>query len=91
MHRTVFPPTNQFLSADSRRKKEGRTIVFTSMSQWIHMLNNCAKGSRKEEGRMSTCSDIYCVIRMFINVEHCGGEPEQAANMHMNRLSFMLK
>ena len=20
------------------------------------------------------------------NVEHCGGEPEQAANMHMNRL-----
>ena len=25
------------------------------------------------------------------NVEDCGGEPEQAANMHMNRLSFMLK
>ena len=25
------------------------------------------------------------------NVEHCGGEPEQAANMHMNRLSFALK
>ena len=25
------------------------------------------------------------------NVEHCGGEPEQAANMHMNRLSFTLK
>ena len=25
------------------------------------------------------------------NVEHCGGEPEQAANMHMNRLNFMLK
>ena len=23
------------------------------------------------------------------NVEHCGGEPKQAANMHMNRLSFM--
>ena len=25
------------------------------------------------------------------NVEHCGGEPEQAANTHMNRLSFTLK
>ena len=25
------------------------------------------------------------------NVEHCGGEPEQAVNMHMNRLSFTLK
>ena len=25
------------------------------------------------------------------NVEHCGGEPEQAANMHMNRLSSTLK
>ena len=24
-------------------------------------------------------------------VEHCGGELEQAANMHMNRLSFTLK
>ena len=24
-------------------------------------------------------------------LEHCGGEPEQAANMHMNRLSFTLK
>ena len=90
MHRTVFPPTNQFLSVDSRRK-EGRTIVFASTSQWIHMLNNCTIGSRKEEGRMPTCSDIYCVIRMFINVEHCGGELEQAANMHMNRLRFMLK
>ena len=26
-----------------------------------------------------------------IKLEHCGGEPEQAANMHMNRLSFTLK
>ena len=25
------------------------------------------------------------------NVEHCGGEPEQAASLHMNRLSFTLK
>ena len=25
------------------------------------------------------------------SLEHCGGEPEQAANMHMNRLSFTLK
>ena len=25
------------------------------------------------------------------NVEHCGDEPEQAANMYTNRLSFMLK
>ena len=25
------------------------------------------------------------------NVKHCGGEPEQAANMHMNTLSFTLK
>ena len=25
------------------------------------------------------------------NVEHCGGKPEQAANMHMNRQSFTLK
>ena len=30
---------------------------------------------------------------MFIleNVEHCGGKPEQTANVHMNRLSFTLK
>ena len=27
----------------------------------------------------------------IMNVEHRGGEPEQAANMHMNRLSFTLK
>ena len=25
------------------------------------------------------------------NVEHCGGEPEQAANMHTNRQRFTLK
>ena len=25
------------------------------------------------------------------NVEHCGGEPEQAANLHKNRLSFTLE
>ena len=30
-------------------------------------------------------------LRLLENVEHCRGEPEQAANMHMNRLSFTLK
>ena len=30
-------------------------------------------------------------LEVLENVEHCGGEPEQAANMHMNRLSFTLK
>ena len=30
-------------------------------------------------------------IVLLENVEHCGGKPEQAANMRMNRLSFMLK
>ena len=33
----------------------------------------------------------YCMSKLLENVEHCGGEPEQAANMHMNRLSFVLK
>ena len=32
---------------------------------------------------------LFCFYIM--NVEHCGGEPEQEANMHMNRLSFTLK
>ena len=32
-----------------------------------------------------------CHVCCVWNVEHCGGEPEQAANMHMNRLSFTLK
>ena len=31
------------------------------------------------------------VCSVLENVEHCGGEPEQAANMHMNRLRFTLK
>ena len=30
-------------------------------------------------------------VVLLENVEHCGDEPEQAANMHMNRLSFTLK
>ena len=24
------------------------------------------------------------MIYLLVNVEHCGGKPEQAANMHMN-------
>ena len=31
------------------------------------------------------------IVPILENVEHCGGKPEQAANMHMNRLSFTLK
>ena len=31
------------------------------------------------------------IITVLENVEHCGGEPEQAANVHMNRLSVTLK
>ena len=34
------------------------------------------------------CS-VYIVI--LENVQHCGGEPEQAANMYKNKLSFTLK
>ena len=30
-------------------------------------------------------------VSLLENVEHCGGEPEKAANMHKNRLSFTLK
>ena len=30
-------------------------------------------------------------MHVLENVEHCRGEPEQAANMHMNRPSFTLK
>ena len=37
---------------------------------------------------VDTLPYLYVLLE---NVEHCGGEPEQAANMHMNRLSFMLK
>ena len=35
-----------------------------------------------------TGSSCYSVPE---NAEHCGGEPEQPAKMHMNRLSFTLK
>ena len=31
------------------------------------------------------------ITQLLENVEHCGGEPEQAANMHMNTLGFTLK
>ena len=45
----------------------------------------------------ATPSDTVCFLPwipgtvLLENVEHCGGEPEQAANMHMNRRSFTLK
>ena len=39
-----------------------------------------------------SCTSLLCTPKVLLeNVEHCGGEPEQAANMHMNRLSFTLK
>ena len=31
------------------------------------------------------------ITQLLENVEHCGGESEQAANMHMNTLGFTLK
>ena len=31
------------------------------------------------------------ITQLLENVEHCGSEPEQAANMHMNTLGFTLK
>ena len=37
-----------------------------------------------------TTEQLHTVAKLE-NVEHCGGEPEQAANMHMKRLSFTLK
>ena len=37
---------------------------------------------------VDTLPYLYVLLE---NVEHCGGEPEEAANMHMNRLSFTLK
>ena len=37
-----------------------------------------------------TCPHGY-ITMILENVEHCGGEPEQAANIHMNRLSSTLK
>ena len=46
---------------------------------YMHACVDCQRGGR------------YTKYQLAIeNVEHCGGEPEQAANMHMNRLSFML-
>ena len=46
--------------------------------------------SSNTKGRFCRWQQL-CVILKLENVEHCGGEPEQAANMHMNRLSFTLK
>ena len=47
------------------------------------------------DGNTSSTIYIFYVVASFTiileNVEHCGGEHEQAANMHMNRLSFTLK
>ena len=37
-----------------------------------------------------TTEQLHTVAKLE-NVKHCGGKPEQAANMHMNRLSFTLK
>ena len=34
---------------------------------------------------------VQTYAEILENVEDCVGEPEQAANMHMNRLSFTLK
>ena len=34
---------------------------------------------------------IALLATLLENVEHCGCEPEQAANLHMNRLNFTLK
>ena len=39
----------------------------------------------------SSSGTLPCSFILLENVEHCGDEPEQAANMHMNRLSLTLK
>ena len=46
---------------------------------------------RKWSGLAPTCESMLHKNSELENVEHCGGEPEQAANMHMNILSFTLK
>ena len=44
-----------------------------------------------DEGAKVKETPCIHTLSLLENVEHCGGEPEQAANMHMNRLSFTLK
>ena len=56
-----------------------------------------AQVSRANSHKQSTPPSLGCShlsvhqIVLLENVEHCGGELEQAANMHMNTLSFTLK
>ena len=52
MHRTVFPPTNQFLSVDSRRKERRKDdcihIYFSVDSHAEQLHNRIKKRGRKD-------------------------------------------
>ena len=54
-------------------------------------VTTVAQGTRLAERLNSSVVLVTTHHILLENVEHCGGEPEQAANMHKNRLSFTLK
>ena len=62
--------------------------VFNSTEQLIALLNGNYTEVKGVSSAMHTVKSRFLLLE---NIEHCGGEPEQAANMHMNRLSFTLK
>ena len=67
------------------------TPLLLCEADWFTIPLAPAVGPQKYCSLMQPRQISTKTARLLENVEHCGGEPEQAANMHMNRLSFTLK
>ena len=63
------------------------TILFNSAEQFIASLNEDYTEIKGVSSAMNTVKSRFLLLE---NVEHCGGEPELAANMHMNRRAEMM-
>ena len=66
-----------------------RVILFALLHH-MHSNKPCSGLHSFTNAHMSQLKTSHGLF-ILENVEHCGGEPEQAAKMHMNRLSFTLK
>ena len=58
-----------------------------STEQLIAVLNRNYTEIKGVSSAMLTVKSRFLLLE---NVKHCGGEPEQAANMHMNRRAEMM-
>ena len=56
--------------------------VLNSTEQLIAVLNENYAAIKGVSSAMHTVKSRFLLLE---NIQHCGGEPEQAANMYMNR------